>query len=89
MCTLISDHSVITTILLPATAIISEHSYFLWKQNPSVSSVPFRLAIQKFNSSADLKNIKTANEEAFHLTTEAQKHALVKIALENCLCEFF
>jgi hypothetical protein len=86
--TLISDHSIITTILLPATAIIAEHSYFLWKQKPSVSSAPFKLDVQQFNSSADLNKIKTAIEEVSHFKTKDQKHALVKIALENCLCEF-
>jgi len=57
-----------------ATAIIAEHSYFLWKQKPSVSSAPFKLAIQKLNSSADFKKIKTAIEQAFHLKTKDQKH---------------
>ena len=85
--------SFLTTLPWPlfyclATAIIAEHSYFLWKQKPSVSSAPFKLAIQKFNSSIDLKNIQTAIEEASHLKTKDQKHALVKIALENCLCKF-
>ncbi|KIJ96012.1 hypothetical protein K443DRAFT_107911 [Laccaria amethystina LaAM-08-1] len=69
------------------TAIIAEHSYFMWKQKPSASSVPFKLAVQKFNSSADLKKIKTAIEDASHLKIKDQKHALVKIALENCLRE--
>ncbi|KIK00520.1 hypothetical protein K443DRAFT_100247, partial [Laccaria amethystina LaAM-08-1] len=71
-----------------ATAIIAEHSYFLWKQKPSVSSAPFKLAIETVNLFADLKKIKTAIKEASHLTTVDQKHALVKIALENSLCEF-
>ncbi|EDR08380.1 uncharacterized protein LACBIDRAFT_296954 [Laccaria bicolor S238N-H82] len=67
------------------TAIIAEHSYFLWKQKPSASSAPVKLAIQKLNSSVDLNYIKTAIEKASHLKTQDQKHALVKIALENCL----
>ena len=71
-----------------ATAIIGEHSYFLWKQKPSASSAPIKLAIQKFNLFADLKKIKTAIEEASHLKTKDQKDVLVKIALENCLCQF-
>ncbi|KIK02057.1 hypothetical protein K443DRAFT_97650, partial [Laccaria amethystina LaAM-08-1] len=71
-----------------ATVIIAEHSYFLWKQKPSASSAPFKLAIQKLNLFTDLKKIKTGIEEASHLKTKDQKHALVKIALENCLCEF-
>ena len=70
------------------TAIIAEHSYFLWKQKPSTSSAPFDLAIQKFNSTADLAKIKTAIKEASQLTTDDQKQALVKIALENRLCEY-
>ena len=70
------------------TAIIAEHSYLLWKQKPSTSSASFDLAIQKFNSSADLAKIKTAIKEASQLKTEDQKQALVKIALENRLCEF-
>ncbi|KIK05687.1 hypothetical protein K443DRAFT_90872, partial [Laccaria amethystina LaAM-08-1] len=70
------------------TAIIAEHSYFLWKQKPSASSALLKLAIQKLNSSADLKKIKTAIEEASHVKTKHQKHALVKIALENRLCKF-
>ena len=70
------------------TAIIAEHSFFLWKQKPSKSSAPFELAIQKFNSSADLAKIKTAIKEASQLKTEDQEQALVKIALENRLCEF-
>ena len=71
------------------TAITAEHSYLLWKQKPSTSSAPFHLAIQKFNSSADLAKIKTAIKEASQLKTGDQKQALVKIALENRLCEFF
>ena len=72
----------------PATAIIAEHSYFLWKQKPSASSAPFKSAAQKFNSSADLSRIKTAIEEASHLKTKDLKDAVVKIALENCLCQY-
>ncbi|KIJ99060.1 hypothetical protein K443DRAFT_39702, partial [Laccaria amethystina LaAM-08-1] len=63
-----------------ATTIIAEHSFFLWKQKPSTSTAPFKLAIQKFNLFADLKNIKTAIEEASHLKMKDQKDALVKIA---------
>ncbi|KIK00320.1 hypothetical protein K443DRAFT_100608, partial [Laccaria amethystina LaAM-08-1] len=76
------------TFLCITTAIIAECSYFLWKEKPSVSSAPFKLAVEKFNSSADLNKIKTAIEEASHFQTQDQKHALVKIALGNCLCEF-
>ncbi|KIK00533.1 hypothetical protein K443DRAFT_100224, partial [Laccaria amethystina LaAM-08-1] len=71
-----------------ATTIIAEHSYFLWKQEPSVSSVPFQLAVQKFSMSVDLKKNKAAIEEASHLKAKDQKHMLVKIALENCLVSF-
>ncbi|EDQ99297.1 uncharacterized protein LACBIDRAFT_316691 [Laccaria bicolor S238N-H82] len=68
------------------TAIIAEHSFFLWKQKPSNSWGPFELAIQKFNLSANLAKIKTAIEEAsHHFRTKNQKHALVKIALDNRL----
>ena len=70
------------------TAIIGEHSYFLWKQKPSRSSAPFELAIQKFNSSADLTKIQTAIKETSRFKTEDQKQALVKIALDNRLREF-
>ena len=70
------------------TAIIAEHSFFLCQQKPSKSSAPYELAIQKFNSSADLAKIKTAIEEACQLKTKDQKQALVKIALENRLHEF-
>ena len=70
------------------TAIIAEHSYFLWKQKPSRSWTPFELAIQKFNLSANLTKIKTAIKEASQLKTKDQKQALVKIALENRLREF-
>ena len=70
------------------TAIIAEHSFFLWKEKPSRSPAPFELAIQKFNFSADLVKIKTAVKEASRLKTEDQKQALVKIALENRLREF-
>ena len=70
------------------TAIIAEHSYFLWKQKPSRSLGPFTLAIHKFSLSADLEKIKIAIKEASQLKTEDQKQALVKIALENCLREF-
>jgi len=70
-----------------ATAIITEHSYFLWKEKPSASSAPFKLAIEKLKLFVDLKKIKTAIQEASHLKTKDKKHALVKIALENCLCE--
>ena len=69
------------------TAIIAENSFFLWKQNPSESSAPFELAIQKFNFSADLATMKTGIEEASQLKTKDQKQALVKVALENRLCE--
>ena len=70
------------------TAIIAEHSYFLWKDKPSSSSAPFELAIQRFKLSADLAKIKTAIKEASQLKTEDQKQALVNIALENRLREF-
>ena len=70
------------------TAIIAEHSYFLWKHTPSSSSAPFELAIQRFKLSADLAKIKTAIKEASQLKTEDEKQALVNIALENRLCEF-
>ena len=70
------------------TAIIAEHSYFLWKHKPSNSSAPFELAIQRFKLSADLAKIKTAIKEASRLKTKDQKQALVKIALEHHLCEF-
>ena len=69
------------------TAIISEHSFFLWKHQPSASSAPFELAIQKFSSSADLAKIKTAIKEASQLKTKDQKQALVNIALDNRLRE--
>ncbi|KIJ99222.1 hypothetical protein K443DRAFT_102582, partial [Laccaria amethystina LaAM-08-1] len=77
-----------TAFLCIVTAIIAEHSYFLWKQKPSGSSAPFKSAIQKLTSSADFKKIKTSIEEASHLKSKDKKHALVKIALENCLCKF-
>ena len=70
-----------------ATAIIAEHSYFLWHQKPSASSAPFKLAIQKFNLFVDLKKIKTAIGEASQLKIQDQKHALAMIAEKNCLCE--
>ncbi|KIJ99210.1 hypothetical protein K443DRAFT_102611, partial [Laccaria amethystina LaAM-08-1] len=72
--------------LCTATAIIAEHSYFLWKQKPSASSGHLISAIQQFNSSADLKKINIAIQEASHLNTKDQVHAVVKIALENCFC---
>jgi hypothetical protein len=87
MYTLISDHSIITTILLPS------HSYhcraFIFSVETEAFSIfcPFKVAVQKFNTSADLKKIKTAIE-ASHLKTKHERHVLVKIALENCLCEF-
>ncbi|EDQ99362.1 uncharacterized protein LACBIDRAFT_335104 [Laccaria bicolor S238N-H82] len=68
------------------TAIIAEHSFFLWKQNPSKSTAPFKSAIQKFNLSADMAKINTAIEEASHMKTKEQKkQALVKIAMDNRL----
>ena len=70
------------------TAVIAEHSFFLWKQKPSASLDPFKLAIQKLNLSADLTKIKTTIKEASHLKTKDKKYALVKIALENRLGEF-
>ncbi|EDR14420.1 uncharacterized protein LACBIDRAFT_321469 [Laccaria bicolor S238N-H82] len=57
-------------------------SYIL---KPSVSSAPFKLAIQKLSSSDVLEKIKTAIEKASHLKSKDQKHALVKIALDNSL----
>ena len=85
--------SCLTTLSWPvffhsATTIIAECSYFLWKEKPSASSAPFKVAIQKFNMLADLKKIKTVIEEASHLKPKDKKHVLVNIALENCLCEF-
>ena len=70
------------------TVIIAEHSFFLWKHKASRSLTPFELAIQKFNSSADLAKIKIAIKEVAQLKTKDQKQALVKIALENRLREF-
>ena len=70
------------------TAIIAEHSFFLWKQKPSESSAPFELAIQKFKLSADLAKMKTAIKEASQLKTKDQNQALVNIALDNRLREF-
>ncbi|EDR14126.1 uncharacterized protein LACBIDRAFT_321933 [Laccaria bicolor S238N-H82] len=68
------------------TAIIAEHSFFLWKQNPSKSTAPFESAMQKFNLSADVAKIKIAIKAASRLKTEDQKkQALVKIAMDNCL----
>ncbi|EDR04648.1 uncharacterized protein LACBIDRAFT_330502 [Laccaria bicolor S238N-H82] len=72
-------------LLCIATAIIAEHSYFLWNQNPSASSAPFKSAIQKFNLVADIAKIETAIQEASHLQMKDKKHALVEIALKNCL----
>ena len=70
------------------TAIITEHTYFLWKEKTVGSSAHFKLAIQKFNLLANMTNIKSAIEGAAHFTTEDQKHAVVKIALENRLRQF-
>ncbi|EDR01879.1 uncharacterized protein LACBIDRAFT_332861 [Laccaria bicolor S238N-H82] len=68
------------------TAIIVEHSFFLWKQKPSKSTAPFESAIQKFNLSADVAKINTAIVEASHMKTKDQKkQALVKIAMDNRL----
>ena len=69
-----------------ATAIIADHSYFLWKQKPSASSDFFVSAIQHFNTSANLNKINVAIEEASHLKTQDRVQAVVKIALENRLC---
>ncbi|EDR01095.1 uncharacterized protein LACBIDRAFT_333616 [Laccaria bicolor S238N-H82] len=66
------------------TAIIAEHSFFLWKQKHSKSTAPYELAIQKLNSSVNLTKIKTAIEEASHMKTKDQKkQALLKIAMDN------
>ena len=51
--------------------------------------MPFELAIQKFNLSDNMEKIKIAIAQASQLKTKDQKLALVKIALENRLCEFF
>ena len=90
---LVCTFSLMTTLTqLPfycsVTAVIAEHSFFLWKQKPSASLDPFKLAIQKLNLSADLTKIKTTIKEASHLKTKDKKYALVKIALENRLGEF-
>ena len=50
--------------------------------------MPFELAIQKFNLSDNMEKIKIAIAQASQLKTKDQKQALVKIALENRLCEF-
>ncbi|EDQ99138.1 uncharacterized protein LACBIDRAFT_335310 [Laccaria bicolor S238N-H82] len=68
------------------TAIIAEHSFFLWKQKPSYSPAPYKLAMQNFNLSIDMAKINTAIEEASHMKTKEQKkQALVKIATDNRL----
>jgi hypothetical protein len=87
-CALLPDYSIITTILLLSYSYHCRALIFALETEPSVSPAPFKLAIQKLNLSADLNKIKTAIKEASHFKTKDQKQALVKIALENCFCEF-
>jgi hypothetical protein len=71
-----------------ATCIIAEHSYFIWKNQPSESSRPLKISFQTFQSSPAFKNIQNVIKELDegHPGVAA---ALVKIALDNRLCKFF
>ncbi|KIJ99482.1 hypothetical protein K443DRAFT_102184, partial [Laccaria amethystina LaAM-08-1] len=74
-----------------ATAIIAEHSFFLWKQKPSSSPEVFTMSIETFKSSADLPKIWNAIQDVSPLQAEDKtlrlwQSALVEIALNNLLC---
>ena len=71
-----------------ATSIIAEHSYFIWKKQPSASSRPLKISFQTFQSSAALKNIWNVIKELDERHTDVAA-AIVKIALDNCLREFY
>ena len=70
-----------------ATAIIAEHSYFIWKEQPSKSSEPVKISFHTFQSSAAFKNIQNGIKELDEEHTDIAA-AVVKIALENRLCRF-
>ena len=70
-----------------ATAIIAEHSYFIWKEQPSTSSKPIKMSFQTFFSSAAFQNIQNAIKELDEGHTDVAA-AVVKIALDNRLCKF-
>ncbi|KIJ99531.1 hypothetical protein K443DRAFT_102106, partial [Laccaria amethystina LaAM-08-1] len=70
-----------------ATAIIAEHSFFIWKQAPSKSPNPFKISFDKFKSSAAFYNIQNPIQRVDQANTEVVSE-IVKIALDNCLREF-
>ena len=70
-----------------ATAIIADHSYFIWRQQPSNSFEPLKISFHTFQSSAAFKNIQNAIKEMDEKSTEVAA-AIMKIALDNRLCRF-
>ena len=69
-----------------ATAIIAEHSYFIWKKQPSKSSEPLKKSFHMFQSSPVFKNISNAILELDERNANVPA-AIVKIALDNRLCK--
>ena len=69
-----------------ATAIIAEHSYFIWKKQPSKSSEPLKKSFHIFQSSPVFKNISNAILELDERNANVPA-AIVKIALDNRLCK--
>ncbi|EDR10098.1 uncharacterized protein LACBIDRAFT_325699 [Laccaria bicolor S238N-H82] len=67
-----------------ATAIIAEHSYFIWKKQPSKSAEPIKKSFHMFQSSAAINNIHDAIKELDEGHRDIAA-ALVKIALDNRL----
>jgi hypothetical protein len=70
-----------------ATAIIAEHSYVIWRQQPSMSCEALKISFCTFQSSAALKNIQNAIKELDEEHTDVAA-AIVKIGLDNRLCKF-
>ncbi|KIJ95316.1 hypothetical protein K443DRAFT_108952 [Laccaria amethystina LaAM-08-1] len=81
------DWSPKSAFLCIATAIIAEHSYFIWKKQPSKSSEPLKKSFHTFLSSAAFKNIWNAIKELDEGHTDVAV-TIVQIALDNCLCKF-
>ena len=87
MHTLLFQAYFVTSTLNTATAIIAEHSHFIWKQQPSMSSEPLKQSFDTFQSSDTLKSIQQAikglNENGNEVVA-----AIIETALRNRLRTF-
>jgi len=73
-----------SAFLCIATAIIAEHSYFIWKKQPSKSCEPLKKSFHAFQSSSAFKNVQNAikGQDKGHTDVAA---AIAIIALDNRL----